>query len=66
MTEDELQDKAVELCQELWSLGVRTEDGTKWDYINQVAPLLCDALRGCNTQGYEEGHADGIKGGKVK
>ncbi len=66
MTEDELQEKAVDLCEKLWRLGVRTENAPKWDVIGLIAPVLCDALRESNTDGYSEGYADGVKGRVTK
>jgi hypothetical protein len=66
VTEDELQEKAVDLCERLWKLGVRTDDAPKWDVIGLIAPVLFDALRDSNTDGYSEGHADGVKGRVTK
>lgn len=58
LDEDDLQSKAVELCERLWSMGHRADDIAKWTFIADVAPMLCDELRAMHSAGYDEGHAD--------
>lgn len=56
--EDELQSLAVDLCERLWKSGHRADDVTKWAFIGDLAPMLCDQLRAVHSAGYEEGYAD--------